>query len=179
MFAVGNPSSRPRFSPCWTAPSSLCQWPNIAAASCGRPSLSAVRIAVEETCAPFVARSGAMLTPNPIFSPKCKRSSAVPARALPKQKSWPITTCVKPRPSLITSRANCSGVKAARLSLNGSSYRYSTPSLVNLFCRATGLIRRKAGVCGAKYARGCGSNVSTPSGAFALLAAVRAMSITD
>jgi hypothetical protein len=53
------PNCRPRFSPCRTGPSIRCQWPSMSAAARGSPSLSAVRIAVEDTAPLVPSRSGA------------------------------------------------------------------------------------------------------------------------
>jgi hypothetical protein len=133
----------------------------------GSPSLSASRIAVEDTAPWLLSRSGAIVTSKPMSRPKSRSISAVPVRPLPKQKSAPTTTWLTPRPSARTSRAKASADRPESLASNGSSASISTPSFSSRLARASAFIRRKGGASGAKYSRGCGSNVTTPSGASA------------
>ena len=101
----------------------------MSAASRGRPSVRAWRIAVDDTSRPAISTSGAMVVAKPKRSPKVRKSCAVPARPLPKQKSAPTTTWAMPRPLARTSRANSSGVRAARARLKGSWKQMLHPQL--------------------------------------------------
>ena len=155
MFAVGKPNSRPRFSPCTTGPSTRCQWPNIAAAARGLPSLRALRILVEDTAAPVSpCKISATTTSKPNSAPKSLSVATSPARPLPKQKSAPTTTRDRPRPSARTNWANSRAVRPDRSVLKLSSNSVSTPSFASRLARAVADISRKGGASGKKTSRG-------------------------
>ena len=174
ILAVGKPSSRPRFSPCSTMPSTVHACPSSAWTFSGSPARKACRIAVDEALSSKASTFSTIVTPKPNARPREESLAASPIRPRPKRKSNPTATCAAPSPSAITSRANASSVIPAMSALNGNSNTACAPIFKRAALRRSGVKIRKGGSSGLNSARGGGSNVAIPK----LLPDARAASIT-
>ncbi len=167
-LAVGNPSSRPRWAPRTTTPSTRCGRPRISRAPSTSPSATSRRVRVEENGSPPpaspVTYRSTTSTSKSYVSPCSRRKSTLPAALWPKRKFGPSTTAFACSLSTRTFTTKSAGDSFENSLVKGRMSRASTPS------SAISSARRWCGASsggwlpGRTTSLGCGSNVTTTEG---------------
>ena len=123
MFAVGNPSRRPSFSPATTRPRIEYARPNKSRAARKSPAASAARTPLELTRTSSTHTDGTSSSANRPASAAACSSATLPAPPRPKRKSWPTTTADAAKRS--ASRfTNCSPLSCRSFSSKRSTHRH-------------------------------------------------------
>ena len=131
IFTVGNPMVRPSCFPLTTLPATMYGMPRSRSASSMFPASTWERTYVELTSRSSRHTLSIISTPNPSFSPICRRSSAFPAPWAPKDKSFPAARKLTFIRLTSTSDTKVSGAMAAVSRFKGNSTKISTPMRSN------------------------------------------------
>ena len=118
------------------------------------------------------------VTENPCTAPISCKVENFPARPLPNSKSGPTTTPLAPSPSSNTSLTKSAGALRAICVSKGSANNASTPNSASSRALTRSGVRRIESGRGRKNSCGCGSKLSTASGAPRAWACARACAIS-